>query len=294
VSHLTATSPPDAREHLRKAVYVARPFVERFARFGFLAKGVVYIIIGYLAALAPIGIRKHPTGTHGALITLLRQPIGSVLLATLALGFGAFGLWLIIRGINDPENEGSSWHALFIRAGWVFGGMTHFGLLAAAVRMMIGYQPMIGFFRVRDDESEAHDWTATALSYPLGRWVLVAIGVGIISYGLLQIHHGFVGRLDPWLSLDRLGEGARRWIRAISRFGVTARGVVFGLIGGFLIRAAYDTNAGEARGIGGTLRELAAGPYGRQLLGITALGLVAFGIYLLVLAKHRRIIALSA
>jgi hypothetical protein len=106
---------------------------------------------------------------------------------------------------------------------------------------------------------------------------------------MLQIRRGVIGKLDKWLSFLDTGPTSRRWARGISRFGVAARGVVFALIGSFLVRAAYNVNAHEAKGLGGTLRTLAAEPHGAWLLGITALGLVAYGLYDFVLARFRRI-----
>ena len=84
-------------------------------------------------------------------------------------------------------------------------------------------------------------------------------------------------------------ETARRWARGVSRFGIAARGVVFALIGAFLVRAAYDANAHEAKGLGGTLRALATEPHGKWLLGIAALGLIAYGLYDFILARYRHI-----
>jgi hypothetical protein len=284
---MTEISPQlhEMRNHVQNAAKQISPFIERFARFGFAAKGIVYIVIGYLAALAPVGLRRHPTGVHGALVTLLRQPIGTFLLAVIAFGFATFGIWLILRGIADPEHEGQSWNAISLRIGWVFGGLTHFGLVIAAVHMIFGYA-------TRDDEREAHDWTATALSYPLGRWIIAGVGVAILIYGLLQIHHGLLDKLDPRLTLHELSAPARKWIRGICRFGMTARGVVFGLLGVFLMRAAYDFNAHEARGLSGTLRAIASEPHGRAFLAIAAFGLMAYGVYMLVLGRYRRITAL--
>lgn len=275
----------EARKHVEDAARQISPFVEHFARFGFGVKGVVYIVIGFLAALAPVGLRRHPTGVHGALATLLRQPVGSLLLAIIAFGFATFGLWMILRAIRDPEWEGSDWKAISLRTGWFFGGVTHFGIVIAAINMLIG-------FRTRDDDSNAHDWTATALSYPLGRWIIVGVGIGVLIYGLLQIHHGLLDKLDRRLWIDDLSDAAVKWIRAVCRFGMTARGIVFSLLGVFLMRAAYDIDAKEAVGFAGTLRKIAAEPYGHALLAIVALGLMAYGVYMLVLGRYRRITAL--
>jgi len=72
--------------------------------------------------------------------------------------------------------------------------------------------------------------------------------------------------------------------------GLSARGVVFGIIGVFLIQAALHSNAGEALGLSGALRALEQQSYGQWVLGIVALGLVAYGFYMLVLARYRRIV----
>ena len=263
-----------------------RGFMEHFARFGFAIKGVVYCIIGALAAMAPIGLGTRPTGTQGALSTLLMQPVGSVLLAVIALGLLCFGLFQLLRAIDDPEHEGTDPKGVARRLGWACNALVQFALVAVTVGMIVGLRRAGAG---AEDERQIRDWTAAALSYPLGRWVVGGIGAWIIVYGVLQIRCGVIGKLDKWLSFLDAGETSRKLARGVSRFGVAARGVVFALIGSFLIRAAYDFNPHEAKGLGGTLRSLAAEPHGAWLLGIAALGLVAYGLYDFVLARFRRI-----
>src|SRR6476661_3168233 len=95
----------NAKQHVRDAVRDVSPFIEHFARFGFAAKGVVYCVIGVLAALVPVGMTNKPVGTRGALQTILQQPIGAMLLGVVAFGLLCFGIWNAIRGIEDPELE---------------------------------------------------------------------------------------------------------------------------------------------------------------------------------------------
>jgi hypothetical protein len=261
--------------------------MEHFARFGFAIKGVVYCIIGALAAMAPIGLGTRPTGTQGVLRTLFMQPVGSLLLAVVAFGLLCFGIFQLLRAIEDPEREGTDARGIARRIGWACNGLVQFGLVAVAVGLLVGYRRVAN--ASAEDEHQIRDWTATALSYPLGRWVVGAIGTGILIYGVLQIRRGVIGKLDKWLSFLDTTATSRKWARGVSRFGVAARGVVFSLIGSFLIRAAYDFNPHEAKGLGGTLRTLAAEPYGAWLLGIAALGLVAYGLYDFVLARFRHI-----
>ncbi len=71
--------------------------------------------------------------------------------------------------------------------------------------------------------------------------------------------------------------------------GHLARFVVFGLIGVFLVRAAWEFDAKEARGLDGALLEVAQAPYGGLLLGGVAIGLFAYALYCFVEARYRKI-----
>jgi hypothetical protein len=278
-------SPVDkAREHVRDAVHKASPFVEKFARFGYASKGVVYLIVGALAAMAAFGAGGgETTGSRGALRTIAEQPFGQVLLGVVAFGVLGYSLWQFIRAIEDPENEGSDRKGIGKRIAFFFSGIIHLGLVFAAVGIIRGSGGG------GDDDAKAQGWTARLMSYPSGQWVVAAAGLGILCYGARQLYRAFKAKLDKMLALGGMGAGAARAVRYVCRFGMAARGVVFGLIGAFLVAAAIHENPGEARGVGGALDTVARQSYGPWLLGIVALGLVAYGIYELVKARYRMI-----
>ena len=83
----------EAKAHLRDARHKASPFVEKFARFGYAAKGVVYCVVGALAAFAAFGAGGQTTGSRGALQTIYDQPFGRVLLGVVALGLLGYGVY---------------------------------------------------------------------------------------------------------------------------------------------------------------------------------------------------------
>ena len=274
----------EVRQAIQRAADNVSPFLEHLARLGFAAKGIVYITMGFLAALAPVGMSNGPTGTRGALATLFRQPTGTIILATIAAGMFCFGLWQLVRAVEDPEYEGTSWKAIGKRIAWGFNALAHFAFTFIALGLLIGYR-----HAAASDDQNVRDWTATALSYPFGRWVVAGIAVGIIFNGLLHVARGIRGKLDKHLVIQGVSPSANKWLCGIARFGISFRGLVFTIIGIFLIMAAYHHNAGEARGLGGALRSVAAQPYGRWLLAITALGLISYGLYDFILARFRRI-----
>ena len=271
--------------HDAHAVGEVSPFVRKFARLGYAAKGVVYVIVGGLAAAAALGRGGQTTGSRGALQTLLEQPFGRVLLGVVAFGLACYAAWQFIRAVEDPEREGTEGKAIAKRAGFFISGVIHVGLVVAAVQMVGGK----GGGGDGSGDSGAQDWTAKLMSYPLGQWLVAGVGLAIAGYGLWQIIRAYKADLDSQLVLSKLGAMAQGWVRRISRFGMAARGVVFGIIGAFLVVAAWHANPGEARGVGGALDSLQGRSYGPWLLGVVALGLVAYGVYEFVRARYRRI-----
>jgi hypothetical protein len=117
----------------------------------------------------------------------------------------------------------------------------------------------------------------------------MAIGLGVIGFGLYQIYRGLAIKFTKHFHREQMSEQEFRWAVRTGRAGLAARGVVFGMIGWFLFRAALHFNPKEAGGLGEALAELASRAYGPWLLGLVALGLVAYGIYCFVLARYRRI-----
>jgi hypothetical protein len=70
------------------------------------------------------------------------------------------------------------------------------------------------------------------------------------------------------------------------RFGLAARGVVIAIAGGFLVVAALWSDPQEATGLGGALQTLLRESFGPWLLGTVALGLVAYGLLMLAVARY--------
>lgn len=273
-----------AGQHVSRAIHKASPFVEKLARFGYAAKGVVYVIVGTLAAMAAFGTGGETTGSRGALHTIMDQPFGQVMLGLVAVGLFGYALWQFVRAVEDPENEGSDGKALAKRATFLISGIIHLGLVLAAIRLLTGSMAGRG-----GDDAGTQDWTATLMSYPAGQWLVAAVGLIIGGYGIGQAVKGYRSDLDDQLELHSLSPGPHRWTIRISRFGMIARGVVFMIIGALLVVAAVHNDPSEAKGVGGALDALARQPYGPWLLGAVALGLVAYGLYQFILARYRHI-----
>lgn len=278
---LTLNPVDDIEAKVHRAALHAGPAIAALARAGYAAKGVVYVLIGGLSFLAAIGPRGQTTGSEGALRSLLDQPFGRIMLSVVAFGLAGYALWCFVRAVLDPEREGSDAKGIGKRAFQFFKGVVYAALVAAVVQMIRG---MGG-----GDDEGVRDWTAWVMSYPLGMWIAGAIGLTIVGYGVLQISRGWKADLDDQLSFGRMNPTFARWVVRFSRFGMAARGMVFGAVGAFITYAAYQSNPRQARGVGEALATLERQAYGPALLGAVALGLIAYGLYQFILARYRRI-----
>lgn len=258
------------------------PWIERLARVGFGAKALLYMTVGALAASAALGLGgKRAPDSHGAMLTLLRGQYGQVLLAIIALGLAGYAVWRVIEGITDPERHGRSAKGIALRLRSIVTGGIHAALAVSAAKLAVGEPDDRGGSR------EAEQWTAKALATPGGKLVIAIVAGGFIIYGLYQLHCAYKAKLSDKLSLGSMGSTMRRAVIAISRAGIAARGIVFGMIGVLFMRAAYYENPKQAGSVSKSLRELT--DLGTWPFVAIAIGLVAYGVYQLINARYRRI-----
>ena len=262
----------------------AGPLITLLARFGYAAKGIVYITIGILAAYAAFTSGGRTTDTRGALEEILYKPYGKYLLGAIAIGLAGYALWRFVQAIKDTESKGSGAKGIAVRIGYAVIGVIYAGLAFSALQLVLGSGGE------SKGDSTSKEWTATLLSQPYGQYLVGAVGLGFIAAALSHFYKAYTAKFREKLMTSQMSEKAQSFALRTGRFGLAARGVVFGLIGAFLIQAALHSNAGEARGLGGALTALGQQTYGQLLLGVVALGLVAYGFYMLVLARYRRII----
>lgn len=257
--------------------------LELLARLGYAARGAVSLLVGLLALLAAFGRGGGAaTGSKGALQELLLHPLGSVLLAAVALGLFGFALWRALQSLLDADGLGREPKAMVVRAGQAVSAVVHAGLGLFALSLLVGW----GYGGGVDEELSARDWTRWLLAQPFGEWLVGAVGLAVAGAGF-----GMAGKAWTASFMRRLacGPDQARWVVPLGRAGHAARGVVFVLIGAFLVVAAYQSDPSEARGLGGALLALQEQPFGRALFGLVALGLAAFGGFGFMEARHRRI-----
>lgn len=272
---------PDIRGMGRAGARAGRSGVELAARVGYAARSAVYAVIGVLALMLAVGEGGRATDTRGAVEEVARQPFGSVLLVLLGVGLLAFAVWRFVQSALDVERKGTSGKGLVARTMLGISGVIHASLALFAFNLLRG--------RGGGGGGNPRGMTAELMSKPFGQVLVALVGVAVVGFAVYQFKQAKSGKMLDKLSLTGLAARQRTWVERISRAGVAARAVVFLLVGTFFLQAALQADPGEAGGLGEALGALASQPFGPVLLGLVALGLVAYAVYQLLEARYRRI-----
>jgi hypothetical protein len=269
----------------RRVTAQVGPWIVLLARTGYAAKGVTYVLMGGLAMLAAFSYAVGRTaGSTGATLSLLDQPWGWAVVTLIAVGFLGYAVWCFVLAIADPERRGRTWRGLRSRLANLAKAVVHVGLAAVAVGALVG---VVHSSAQRDPIEQ---WTARLMSLPAGMWLTAVAGACVLWAGGFQLHRSWrPRRLDDQLRIWHLRDGVGRTVVLLGRAGVAARGLIFLLMGAFLLAAAYHADPSQAKGVGRALRFIQDQWEGRYLLALVSLGLVAYGLFQFVLARYRRV-----
>jgi Domain of Unknown Function (DUF1206) len=259
--------------------FVQSTAFELLSRAGFVARGLIYAIIGILALKLAFGHGGKLTDQKGALHTVAQQPFGKVLLTLLAIGLGGYSLWRLVRAAIGHGPEGSD--SGFDRVAAFASGIAYGVMCFLAVEILLGAGGGSG--------GSVKKSTAGVLGWPAGTWIVGIAGVVLIGVALYQGYRGITKKFLEESKVEEMGPQVKKWISRLGTFGHLARMVVFGLVGVFVVKAAIDYKPSKAVGLDGALAKILHHSYGPFLLGIVATGLIAFAVYSLSDARYRRI-----
>jgi hypothetical protein len=257
----------------------------RFARAGFVARGLIYGLIAALALMVAFGKRSKPADQEGALQTIAQQPFGRFLLAALAVGLAAFAFWCFVQAVLGEKLESNRDVNVFKRVGFAALGLLYAGLCVLCVSIVVGANEPA---QSGGGKGETRA-TRIALEQPAGRYLVIAVGLGIVVGGLVLIYFALTGKFRDELKQGQMGNTERGWYTVLGVIGYLARGVVFALVGFFVAHAAWQYDPKEASGLDGALAKLAQADYGPVLLACIAVGLLAYGAFCLVEARYRKV-----
>lgn len=272
----------------REATRAARSKWARWlARAGLVAKGITFGLVAALAFKVAFGERGRLQDRPGALQEIAETSLGRLLLGALAVGLGGYALWRFAEAALGRTLETGDEQGSFQRVGLIARGLFYSWLsVICAALVFSADEPVTGGEGGSQKEDRV---TRIALEQPLGRYLVLAAGLGIVGAGLFNLYRALTQGFRDELKEEQMGGQERRWYTAFGVVGHLARAVIFTLAGVFLVRAAWQYDPQEAIGLDGALRKLVNADYGQVLLGCTAAGLMAYALFCLVQARYREV-----
>ena len=249
------------------------------ARIGFLAKGLVYALIGALAIQVAFG-ESEKTDQQGALQSVADKPGGSIVLWLMVLGFVGYAIWRFPEAAWGRRDETDEKKRTVKRLGSLANGLIYLGFGVLAFRTVTAGS---------SGGSTSADITATVLKWPGGQTIVFVAGLVVIAIAIGLTVRGLKTDFEKHLDTGRMSPTTFKAVRRLGQVGYVARGVVFGLVGIFVCKAAMDYQPDKASGFDVALKSIADAPFGQFLLVLAALGLICFGAYCVAEARYRRL-----
>jgi Domain of Unknown Function (DUF1206) len=254
-------------------------WVDRLARLGLMARGLVYILVGILAFQVAFVNRSKRADQNGAFQLLAQNGFGKFVLWLVVLGLLGYALWQATQAFWGHWDEPTARKRLMAR-------------IESGAKAVIYFILAVTAFRVVTSGSGGNGGTAATaklLKVSGGQFLVGFIGVVIVAVGATMVWRGLKAEFAKQLQLGRLTPAARSMVIKLGKIGYIARGVVFAIVGILVVAAAVTFDPAKARGLDAALRSLAAQPYGPWLLSIVAVGLICFGAYSFVESRYRRV-----
>lgn len=251
--------------------------IEKVAKAGFVSKGIVYALTGILAFGAASGLGGSSEGKLGVLKFLEEQPFGKVLLGVLGLGLLCYAFWRFFQSLADPENIGSEPKAIAKRTGFFISGSVYLGL------------GLYSIYEIFANTGGSGSSKGTSMLPPESLTsIFYAVAIGMAIKSIFQLIKAFKGDFLDKFHLDTIFKiNIRKTIKWLGYAGLTARGIVVGIVAYFFFRAADTASKGDIKGTAEAFSFLRQS-YGPWLMGAVALGLICYGAYMFVMAKYRK------
>jgi hypothetical protein len=265
----------------------ANPALELLERLGYVVRGALYAVMGLLALEIVLSVAGgKATDLTGSLVVLVSNPFGKLVLIIVAIGLAAYSLWGFTRAIYDPLHRGSDASGYMARLGFVSSALSYAAIVFFAIQLLAG------------SGATTNDGTkntiSSVLTHPAGGALTILIGLVVIGVALGQFLEAYRATFARDLKGAEMSPRTRDVVVKLGRFGMFARGVIFLIIGWFVVQAGIHHDPAQTQGFSGAFVFLLAQPFGRILLGIVALGFVALGLHSFACARWVRLMGTTA
>ncbi len=259
----------------------SKEWIEKLARFGFAAKGAVYILVGILAAMAAMNMGSNGQASrNGAVQLIFDQPFGQILAWILVIGLIGYVIWRFVQAVKDPDHKGTDAKGMATRIGYFVSGIVYGAFTYSIIRMLIGSGSGSG------GSNSRQTLTAKVLEWEYGPILVAIAGIIVMGVGLKYLYDAYTTKFKKKLHNERMSFEEQKWVTRLGRMGFTSRGIVWLILGFFVLKAGLNSNAGEVKGSQGVFSFIEQLSYGQWILLAVAIGVVAYGIYQFAKAKY--------
>jgi hypothetical protein len=262
------------------------PRLEILERLGYVVRGALYAAMGILALRIVLGVAGgQATDLSGALVFLVSNPFGKLMLIVAVVGLAAYSLWGFVRAIYDPLHRGSDKSGYLARLGFVSSAISYAAIVIFGLKLLTGSGGAAG--------DSTKQTVAAVLTHPAGGALTILLGLIVIGVAVGQFIEAYRATFQNDLKGAEMSPATRTLVVRLGRFGMFSRGVIFLVIGWFVVQAGIHHDPAQAQGFGGAFVFLLAQPFGQIVLGIVALGFVALGLHSLACARWVRLMGSS-
>jgi hypothetical protein len=239
------------------------------ARWGLAARATNYLLVGVLVAALAFGSHHGETDQHGALQETANHTGGAVLVWVIAIGLAAYAVWRLSEtafGVAGKRDE------IGPRLLSLWRAVVYAVIAVNAFRVAVGSGN-------QNQAGKEQSYSATVMRHAGGRWLIAGLGVALAVFGIVLIVKGVKRKFEKSLELARIPTRMRGLVDVLGTAGNAGRGLVFVMVGAFVVAAAVDYDPQKAAGLDGALRNLRDATGGPVLLIAVAVGLLLFGAY---------------
>ncbi len=251
-------------------------WLDRAARIGLIAYGLVHIVIGWLALQLAFGDRSGSASSNGAVRELSQGSFGSVVVWSVGIGMFLLMIWRLAEAAFGHRDDDG-----FTR--------TRRRLVSAGRAVVYGY---IGWSAVAvatgsgSSSGGTDSTTAKLMDQPAGQLLVAAVGVVVGVIGIALIRRSWTDRFAKGMDSKGLSGTSGTVYLWLGKVGCVAKGIAFGLVGGLFCYAAATHEAQKSGGLDQALSKVLDQPLGPLLLAAIALGFGAFGLFCFAQARY--------
>jgi type IV secretory pathway VirB2 component (pilin) len=258
----------------------SRQWIEKLARWGYAAKGFVYVLIGILAVMAAVGRGGSGSASkQGAAQMIFDQPFGKFLAILVVIGILGFVVWRFVQAAKSKSLGSTHNEIMMNRVRYALSGVIYLTFAITLIRMIQGGG---------SGGNGKQQLISRVLEMDLGPLLVALAGIGVMIAGIFQWVKAYKEEYMQKMSFSGMALGMRENVRKIGKLGYAARGVVWLLIGFFLLQAGLNSDASQAQGSGGAFQTIEQWG-GSWVLLIVALGVVAYGVFMFVKSRYYQV-----